>query len=132
MTYDVRNPGDSLGQARKCGGVISFTSTFFNDNLLSYFQMLNLLLNFDNMTFSSKSFILLFLQFKNYGLLVELSIVAGNDFTGHFMRNGLQKQLDIRGQPNVQNIAGWLWHYKSADNHPVLRSEMVRKLCQWL
>jgi hypothetical protein len=41
------------------------------------------------------------LQFKNYGLLVELSIVAGNDFTGHFMWNGLQKQLDIRGHPHV-------------------------------
>jgi hypothetical protein len=129
--HDIRNPGHSLGQARKCDGVISFISTFFNDNLLSYFQMLNLLLNFDNITFSSKSVIFHVLQFKNYGLLVELSIVAGNDFTGHFMWNGLQKQLDIRGHPHVQNIAGWLWHYKSADNHPVLRNEMVRKLCQW-
>jgi hypothetical protein len=59
--------------------------------------MLNLLLNFDNMTFSSKSVIFHVLQFENDGLLVELSIVAGNDFTGPFMRKDLRKRLDIRG-----------------------------------
>ena len=52
-------------------------------------------------------------------------MVAGNDFTGPFMSNGLIHQLDIRGGPGIQNIAGWLWHYKSADNHPLLAQEMV-------
>lgn len=64
------------------------------------------------------------LKFRNYQLLVELAVVAGNDFTGPFMYNGLQAQLDIRGHPNIQNIAGWLWHYKSADHHPVLNNAM--------
>lgn len=60
--------------------------------------------------------------------MVELAVVAGNDFTGPFMHNGLQAQLDIRGHPNIQTIAGWLWHYKSADHHPVLDNAMVRKV----
>lgn len=65
-------------------------------------------------------------KFKSHHLLIELSIVGGNDFTGPFMHNGLQQQLDIRGHPSLKNIAGWLWHYKSADNHPVLSHEMSR------
>ena len=68
-------------------------------------------------------------EFENYGLLVELSIVAGNDFTGHFMWNGLQKELDIRVYPDVHfvhNIARWLRQCKSADKYPVFRKEMER------
>jgi hypothetical protein len=51
----------------------------------------------------------------------ELSIVAGNDFTGPFMRKDLRKRLDIRG---VHDIAGWLLGNERADDHPVLRDEI--------
>lgn len=66
-------------------------------------------------------------KFKNYSLLVELSIVAGNDFTGHFMWNDLQKQLDIHVNPHVHfvhNIAKWLRKHKSAENHRLFSAKM--------
>ena len=65
-------------------------------------------------------------------MLVELSVVAGNDFTGQFMRDGLLEQLDIRGRRGVENIAGWLRHYKCVENHPLLAAEMVCVLSVYL
>ncbi|KAK3087147.1 hypothetical protein FSP39_002294 [Pinctada imbricata] len=62
--------------------------------------------------------------FRSHHLLVELSIVGGNDFTGEIMRDGLRDKLDIRGKKGIENIAGWLRHYKNVENHPVLMEEM--------
>lgn len=63
-------------------------------------------------------------QLPNHFQLIEVSIVAGNDFTGPFMTD-LYPQLDIRGRKAVGNIAGWMRHYKNMQNHPVLGDEMV-------
>lgn len=65
------------------------------------------------------------LKLPNHFQLIEVSIVAGNDFTGPFMTD-LYPQLDIRGRKAVGNIAGWMRHYKNVQNHPVLGNEMQR------
>ena len=67
------------------------------------------------------------LQLANHFQLIELSIVAGNDFTGPFMHD-LYQQLDVRGNRSIGNIAGWTRHYKNIQNHPVLGNEMVSGL----
>ena len=66
-------------------------------------------------------------QLPNHFQLVELSIVAGNDFTGPFMRD-LFPQLDVRGGRSISNIAGWTRHYKNIQNHHVLSNEVVSLL----
>ena len=63
-------------------------------------------------------------QLPNHFQLIELSIVAGNDFTGPFMRD-LFPQLDVRGGRSIGNIAGWTRHYKNIQNHHVLSNETV-------
>ncbi|XP_052821422.1 uncharacterized protein LOC128246920 [Mya arenaria] len=60
------------------------------------------------------------LKLNNHRLLVEMSIVAGNDFTGPYMRGGLHHKIDVRGRRCIQNFAGWIRHYHTADNHPYL------------
>ena len=59
-------------------------------------------------------------------MLVELAIIGGNDFTGHFMRGRLRGKLGIRGKGMIQDIAVWVKQYKNSQNHPVIAKEMVR------
>ncbi|KAH3779765.1 uncharacterized protein LOC127841801 [Dreissena polymorpha] len=66
------------------------------------------------------------LKLNQHYLLVEMGIVAGNDFTGPFMRGGLHSQLDVRGRRCVQNFAGWIRHYRNVDKHPFLCDHMQR------
>ncbi|KAK3609667.1 hypothetical protein CHS0354_035953 [Potamilus streckersoni] len=61
---------------------------------------------------------------RNHNLLVEMGIVIGNDFTGYYMES-LKPQLDIRGRKGVENVAGWIRHYKNIQNHPVLAEAMA-------
>ena len=64
-------------------------------------------------------------QLNKHYLLVEMSIAAGNDFTGPFMHGRLHHRLDVRGRKCIQNFAGWIRHYKTVDNNQVLYEEMV-------
>nr|XP_022344001.1 uncharacterized protein LOC111137058 [Crassostrea virginica] len=66
------------------------------------------------------------LMFQSRHLLVELSIIAGNDFTSQFVTNGLNGQIDIRGRKSIETFAEWVNHYKSIENHPLLFTEMKR------
>ncbi|XP_046370575.2 uncharacterized protein LOC124144991 [Haliotis rufescens] len=58
--------------------------------------------------------------------IVELSIVAGNDFTGPFMWSGLHHSLGIEGYPTIQKLASWVKNWKSVENHPALLNRMQR------
>lgn len=66
------------------------------------------------------------LKLNHHQLLVEMCIVAGNDFTGPFMRAGLAQQLDVRGRRCIENYAGWIRHYKNVQNHDVIAKKMHR------
>ncbi|XP_013382983.1 uncharacterized protein LOC106153553 [Lingula anatina] len=61
--------------------------------------------------------------FRSHRLLVDLSIVNGNDFTAHYMKS-LYNLLDVRGAKKVENFAGWMRHYKGIENHPILAREL--------
>lgn len=67
------------------------------------------------------------LKFSDPDMLIELSIVAGNDFTSHYMKGNFNflYSLDIDGQKNrLENIVSWLQHYKKIENHPFLSDKM--------
>lgn len=66
------------------------------------------------------------LQLQNHSQLVEMSIVAGNDYTRPYMVGYLQHQLDVRGRKSIENFAGWIRHYKYVNRNEVIRQEMQR------
>ncbi|XP_033764261.1 uncharacterized protein LOC117345304 [Pecten maximus] len=55
--------------------------------------------------------------------LLELSVVAGNDFTGPYMRSGLQRKLEIKGR-GVEGVAEWIREHNVPETHPVFAQEM--------
>ncbi|KAL5005840.1 hypothetical protein ScPMuIL_016998 [Solemya velum] len=63
------------------------------------------------------------LQFATHEMMIDFSIVAGNDFTAPHMRD-LHPQLDIQGRIDVESIAGWIRHYGKLENNPRLAEEM--------
>ncbi|XP_060078329.1 uncharacterized protein LOC132557819 [Ylistrum balloti] len=63
------------------------------------------------------------LGLPRHDLLVELSIVAGNDFTGPYMRNGLQRKLEIKGR-GIEGVAEWIREQSVPETHPVFAQEM--------
>ncbi|GAB1601078.1 hypothetical protein Ahia01_000386000 [Argonauta hians] len=59
--------------------------------------------------------------------LIEMSIVAGNDITQHFMKynQNLLYKLDVQEKKtSIQNIVDWVKCYKAVENHPLLQEEM--------
>lgn len=58
-----------------------------------------------------------------HDLLVELSIVAGNDFTGPYMRAGLQRKLGVKGR-GVEAVADWIKNHTVPECHEVFAQEM--------
>lgn len=67
-----------------------------------------------------------YLQFQSPHLMVELSIIGGNDFTSQYVSTGLNRQIDIRGRFGVETLAEWVNRYKGIENHPMLYNEMVK------
>lgn len=58
--------------------------------------------------------------------MVELSIIAGNDFTSQYVSTGLNRQIDVRGRIGVETFAEWVNRYRGIENHPMLNREMVK------
>lgn len=63
------------------------------------------------------------LRLPRHDLLVELSIVAGNDFTGPYMRSGLQRKLDIKGR-GIEGVAEWIREHDVPETNVVFAQEM--------
>ncbi|XP_041378105.1 uncharacterized protein LOC121390373 [Gigantopelta aegis] len=63
------------------------------------------------------------LGFHDISQLIEMSIVAGNDFTMPIMHN---IHLDIQGWKCITSFAEWTKKYQTVENHPTLRMEMRR------
>ncbi|WAR13840.1 hypothetical protein MAR_003945 [Mya arenaria] len=69
-------------------------------------------------------------KLENHTLLVEMSIVAGNDYTRPYMQKYIRHhtyvnderkyKIDIKGRPCIQNFAVWIKEYRKADTHPYL------------
>ena len=57
--------------------------------------------------------------------LIELSIVSGNDFTGHFMRGPLKGKIGIQGRVQIQDLATWVKRMRRVENHDAIVREMV-------
>ncbi|XP_064642315.1 uncharacterized protein LOC135496760 [Lineus longissimus] len=64
------------------------------------------------------------LGFKEHRLLIELSIICGNDFTGPVIRSRhIKENLDVKDHKDMKEIAGWVRHYQMVDNHPMIKQE---------
>lgn len=68
------------------------------------------------------------LGFQSPHLMVELSIIAGNDFTSQYVSTGLNRQIDVRGRIGVETFAEWVNRYRGIENHPMLNREMSRNV----
>ena len=56
---------------------------------------------------------------------MELSIIAGNDFTGQFSQQ-LKTKLGLPERSRLAQIANWVREYKLVENHPTASQMMVR------
>ncbi|KAK7486149.1 hypothetical protein BaRGS_00022615 [Batillaria attramentaria] len=65
------------------------------------------------------------LQFSDADMIVELGIIAGNDFTSHCLR-GLAGRAGVRNTRSLMSSAEWIRQYKRVDNCDVVRQEMAR------
>ncbi|OWF45827.1 uncharacterized protein LOC110456509 isoform X3 [Mizuhopecten yessoensis] len=64
------------------------------------------------------------LGLPRHDLLVELSIVGGNDFTGQYIhKGGLQQKLEIKGR-GIEGVADWIRDHTVPETHPVFAQEM--------
>ena len=66
-------------------------------------------------------------QLQDESALVELSIIAGNDFTGPFSRQ-LKMSLGLPERAHVTEMADWIQHHKCVENHPAAADMMVGTL----
>ncbi|WAR13843.1 hypothetical protein MAR_003948 [Mya arenaria] len=68
------------------------------------------------------------LNLEKHGLLVEMSIVAGNDYTrpymqkyirhGTYLNNGkFSYNIDVQGRPGIQSFAHWIQTNQNAEQH---------------
>ena len=64
------------------------------------------------------------LQFESPDLLIELSILGGNDFTSHHMRP-LRGKVGLGNKPHIAGLADWVRTHGRVDNHAVLAMEIV-------
>ena len=67
-------------------------------------------------------------QLQSVEDLTELSIVSGNDFTGHYMRGALKGKIGIQGRVQIRDLAKWVHRMRRVENHDAVAREMVRKL----
>jgi len=56
--------------------------------------------------------------------LVELTIIAGNDFTEPHMAGGLRYELGLDGK-RMKSFANWVKHYKRVTHHWAMYKAMV-------
>ena len=66
-----------------------------------------------------------FFQLNSPEELVELSIIAGNDFTAPYLRGRLRGRFGLTGK-RVVDAARWVNEYRRVENHPAIKQEMVR------
>ena len=57
--------------------------------------------------------------------MMELSIIAGNDFTGPYLHAGLLQKLGFRGKGSLQGYIDWVKHHGSVENNQNMYKEMV-------
>ncbi|XP_052821440.1 uncharacterized protein LOC128246923 isoform X2 [Mya arenaria] len=68
------------------------------------------------------------LNLKEHGLLVEMSIVAGNDYTRPYMQKYIRHRtylnngkfsynIDVQGGPHIQSFAHWIQTNQTAEEH---------------
>ena len=67
-------------------------------------------------------------QLPNEASLVELSIIAGNDFTAPFSQQ-LKERLGLRDRSHVTQIADWVREHGRLENHPGASELMVGVVC---
>lgn len=65
------------------------------------------------------------LQLEDESSLIELSIIAGNDFTGPFSRQ-LKMTLGLQERVHVTEVADWVRRYKCVEKHPAATDMMQR------
>ncbi|XP_046570856.1 uncharacterized protein LOC124279113 [Haliotis rubra] len=65
------------------------------------------------------------LGLTEHAQIVELSIVAGNDYTGPFMQI-LFHSLGIEGRRSIQKLASLVRKYNNVENHPAILRHMRR------
>ncbi|XP_048250170.1 uncharacterized protein LOC124111193 isoform X2 [Haliotis rufescens] len=63
------------------------------------------------------------LGFQHHSQLIELSIIAGNDNTGRFMRE-FRYLLSLRGRFSMQKAANWVKEYGRVENHPAFAKKL--------
>lgn len=66
-------------------------------------------------------------QFPEEEMVIELSIIAGNDFTAHHLKDRgvtMASKLGIENHRNLFNFAAWIREYRRVENNPVFRAEM--------
>ena len=60
---------------------------------------------------------------------MELSIIAGNDFTGPHLPPHLLSKIGIKKRPSVNDYAAWVKKHGHVENVPELMKEMVGGEC---
>jgi hypothetical protein len=64
-------------------------------------------------------------------MVIELSIIAGNDFTAHHLKERgvtMASKIGIENHRNLFSFAEWVRQYRRVENNPVFKAEMVN-LC---
>jgi hypothetical protein len=63
------------------------------------------------------------LQLKKDSDLVDLSILCGNDYTGHLVYH-LNRKLGFTGKLILSQVSAWL-KSNDFDSHPIVKEELV-------
>ena len=63
------------------------------------------------------------MQFDDPNLLIEMSIIAGNDFTGPHLHS-MKPQLGLKGA-RISQIADWVLKNQTVENDSQVRHLMV-------
>lgn len=58
--------------------------------------------------------------------MIELSILAGNDFTKPHMPRGLAHKVGVRNTQDCGSYAEWVQRFGKVENNEVFFKEMVR------
>lgn len=65
------------------------------------------------------------LQLSDEAMLIELGIIAGNDFTSHCMR-GLASRAGVRDTRSLLSYAEWIRNFQRVDNCDLVKEELSR------
>ena len=66
-----------------------------------------------------------FFQLPDSAMLIELAILAGNDFTTQFVRS-LKSKLNLQGG-YIKDVADWVGQHRKVENHQIVAREMVNE-----